>query len=497
MKGKKNQQKASDLSNQLSENTQFLGFLREDFFPHIPVKDPKSKIVLDHKEFLTHVCAQFKSLLELPHINFWSTVSHNAYLARSLDSFLAFARRKHYGLLEVPIRDEDRRGEEIDTNLTQYKGHIEDLYNELYRAILCIYERLATDPFAQESFDISYEEVIYQNWLFDIPKFLDICAIYEHEEPSKIQNIIQKVFNLEKAYHDDFKDFIYELTEGLIPNNLKILNRHRKREDIDASTLNADTEEKEKVLIILYDILQHLEYITIYFPKTCLKDMYADKKFLLVIENLYVVVNSCSKTWRVLEDKRAVLLNLVKRIDYLALRVVERVLNNAFSELFQTSTADKALKNKALWTQLNGFLSTTGKTALKKKDEEPNHKFLRKLLRYVDLGSILQKAPENAIKEDDIQTYQVVIMLLKEKTQTLLSRRPQRDGEDIDNRQPDLKKEGSAYKKEDMVDLEQADLVPKALEIIRRRSSMKEPIDKEAASTREAIQIIEMSRGKK
>ena len=220
MKGKKNQQKTSDLSNQLSENTQFLGFLQEDFFPHIPVKDPKSKIILDHKEFLTHICAQFKSLLELPHINFWSTVSHNAYLARSLDSFLAFARRKHYGLLEVPIRDEDRRGEETDTHLTQYKGHIQDFYNELYRAILCIYERLATDPFVKQSFDIPYEEVIYQNWLFDIPKFLDICAIYEHEEPSKIQNIIQKVFTLEKAYFDDFKDFIFELTGRSHPRTI-------------------------------------------------------------------------------------------------------------------------------------------------------------------------------------------------------------------------------------------------------------------------------------
>ena len=246
------------------------------------------------------------------------------------------------------------------------------------------------------------------------------------------------------------------------------------------NTLNTDTEEKEKVLIVLYDILQHLEYVTVYFPKTCLKDLYADKKFLLVIENLYVVVNSCSKTWRVLEDKRASLLNLVKRIDYLALRVVERVLNNAFSELFQASTADKALKNKALWTQLNGFLSTTGKTALKKKDEEPNHKFLRKLLRYVDIGSILQKVPDNGMKEDDIQTYQVVIMLLKEKTQTLLSRRPQKEGEDIGNRQADVRLESPGFKKEDMVDLAQADLVPKALEMMRAKSQTKEPYDKQA-----------------
>ena len=98
--------KSSDLSQNNMENIQFLSFLPEDFFPEVEGKDSKSKKIASQEELLTHICSQYKLLLELPPLRFWSTLAYNVYLNRSLDSFLSFSQRYYYAL-GIPLSDED------------------------------------------------------------------------------------------------------------------------------------------------------------------------------------------------------------------------------------------------------------------------------------------------------------------------------------------------------------------------------------------------------
>lgn len=488
MKGKKGSTN-TDLAKKHSDNTQFLSFLHDDFLSKPTSRDAKTKLVIDTKELLTHACAQYKALLEFPPLVFWSTMQHNAYVGRSLDSFLAFARRWHFSILDLTNpKDNAEYEDDLDYDTISIKKNLYPYFNELYRAILCVYDRLSSDPLDKSIKDkIQYSEVIYQNWLFDIPKFLDICSMYYDCDGDRVKRILNNVFEVEDAYHDDYLDFIKDLTDNIIPNNLKIINRHRKREDLDAATLSSDTEEKERVLIVLYDIISHLKLISLCFPKKCVEALYYDKKFLLLLENTYMVLNSCSKSWRVNVDKQAILTNLARRINNTIFRVFERVYNSIFGSILLTNAGDKISKDKKLWGTVSDFLNQTGKTMLKKKDDDPNHKFLRKLMRYVDFGAILLKIPTGVVKEEDIQTHQVLLMVLREKTDMLKKRFGHVEEEEV-------RVDHTSPEKAPVSTTAPVEINPVKEVKLEKKTSV---IDKEAESTKEAIRIIEMSMGKK
>ena len=47
---------------------------------------------------------------------------------------------------------------------------------------------------------------MYQNRLFDIPKLLDIAAIYGQSNSTQVQALIQNVLESQPKYQNDFKD---------------------------------------------------------------------------------------------------------------------------------------------------------------------------------------------------------------------------------------------------------------------------------------------------
>ena len=483
MKGKK-YANSSSLSKEYLENIEFLSFLQEDFLPKQVYKDSKNKPLVDTKELLIHVCAQYKSLLELPPINFWSTVAHNAYLNRSLDSFLSFARRWHFGIIDVPTSDELAASQDFDVSLIQSKKQLEPYYNELYRTVLFIYYRMATEHRSGEN--INFGEIIYDEWMFDIAKLLDICAIYQYSNPDKVKIIVQNVFSLNKAYYDDFAELISLLLEDLIPNNMKILNRHRVRSDLDAGTLKSDTAEKEKILVLLYDIFEHLKFVVHFFPKGFCEELFYNKDFFFVLENTYMMLTECAKSWRVLEFKVDAFKALVVKIKDEIINISETIFNYVFADIFTGKTT--ILKNKKPWKRFSDILAITGKTTAKKKDEEPNYKFLRRLLTKVDLNQILSKTPEGFIKQEDLEIYQVVFMVSKEKTETLLNKRKPKEEIGFTDENNQISKEVLLENQiEQSTTQENKEIKPEKVE----------EIDKESKETQEAIRIIEMTIGKK
>ena len=497
MKGKKSHNDFG-VPQKHSENIPFLSFLQEDFLPKQVQKDARSKIVLDIKEVLIHACSQYKTLLELPLLSFWSTMAHNSYILRSLDSFLSFARRGHFGVVEVPAADERAAGQDFDLEEHQYKKGLDLYYNELYRVVLNVFLRLSSDPVSGASENIDYGHVIYHNWLFDIPKLLDLCAIYQNGNEEIIRRIIQNVFKIEAAYKDDFLDLIKELTDKILPDNLKTLNRHRKREDLDVGLLKSDTEEKEKILIYLYDIVENLGFIISMFPKTCRDDLFLDKKFLMVMESAYMNINSARKQWRIQDEKRDVLKALAKKIENDIISVIEQIINHVFADVFAKNPSEKIMKNKKVWTQLHHYLNQTGKTNLAKKDDEPNFKFLRKLMKNVDFGTLLQKFPDTFIKEEELQNHQVVIMLQNERIEELINRKRALENKEDTVTEPSEKPSSSFASPVRDQSLKSSPVKeqPKVEQIPARKEEV--PVqNKEEEGTREAIRIIEMHIGKK
>lgn len=53
---------------------------------------------------------------------------------------------------------------------------------------------------------ITYQGLVYNNWLFDIAKLYDIIAVYGHSNPLIVKSIVESVFENDKRYVQDFKD---------------------------------------------------------------------------------------------------------------------------------------------------------------------------------------------------------------------------------------------------------------------------------------------------
>ena len=49
-----------------------------------------------------------------------------------------------------------------------------------------------------------YSKLVYDNWLFDMPKLIDIAAIYGKSNYDTVIKIVQNVFDNEKKFVVDF-----------------------------------------------------------------------------------------------------------------------------------------------------------------------------------------------------------------------------------------------------------------------------------------------------
>lgn len=45
--------------------------------------------------------------------------------------------------------------------------------------------------------------LLYDNWLLDIPKLLDLCSLYAHSNPMPLRQLLTNVFELQPKYLDD------------------------------------------------------------------------------------------------------------------------------------------------------------------------------------------------------------------------------------------------------------------------------------------------------
>lgn len=57
----------------------------------------------------------------------------------------------------------------------------------------------------------AFSKIIYDNFLFDVPKILDMCALY-HNNPLLIK-LVENLFALQPNYYKDFKKCIPDMVK--------------------------------------------------------------------------------------------------------------------------------------------------------------------------------------------------------------------------------------------------------------------------------------------
>ncbi|RXM95526.1 Activating signal cointegrator 1 complex subunit 2 [Acipenser ruthenus] len=103
-------------------------------------------------------------LLALPHDKFWCQVVFDVSLQQCLDSYLRLAPRG------------------LDCNLAT-SPRVSDMQRHLHRCVFMTFLRMATHKESRvwcEHFlsPAVFGEIIYNNFLFDIPKILDLCVLF-------------------------------------------------------------------------------------------------------------------------------------------------------------------------------------------------------------------------------------------------------------------------------------------------------------------------------
>lgn len=73
--------------------------------------------------------------------------------------------------------------------------------------VLVIYHRIACESEPEE------KQVIYDEWILDVPKMINMLDIYAESHTGAVKEILRAMFEEVESYEDDISEFIKLLNE--------------------------------------------------------------------------------------------------------------------------------------------------------------------------------------------------------------------------------------------------------------------------------------------
>uniref|UniRef100_A0A6I8P614 Activating signal cointegrator 1 complex subunit 2 n=1 Tax=Ornithorhynchus anatinus TaxID=9258 RepID=A0A6I8P614_ORNAN len=130
-------------------------------------------LVEEFLERATFIADDLDWLLALPHHQFWCQVIFDETLQKCLDSYLRSAPRK-FDAAAAPT------------------SAVGDLQRRLHRSVFLTFLRMSTHKESRDHFisPSAFGEILYDNFLFDIPKMLDLCVLFGKGNGPLLQKMI-------------------------------------------------------------------------------------------------------------------------------------------------------------------------------------------------------------------------------------------------------------------------------------------------------------------
>lgn len=184
-------------------------------------------------------------LLKMQPLEFWKTVTMDHTIEVSLDSYLQY-RRRWYDL-HVNEKGKPLAGVIVGDQ-------------ELHRRVFMVLYRMSSNlehGSSSTSDDLSPEkhaEIAYKRQLFDIPKLLDICAIYGHDNAVLTQRLVSNAFATNQRLHDDLADIVAVLSKTIHT----MLKRCFSTLTMQIPTSNSGTSVVSKLQQELLEVLDYL-----------------------------------------------------------------------------------------------------------------------------------------------------------------------------------------------------------------------------------------------
>ncbi|GAB1603158.1 activating signal cointegrator 1 complex subunit 2-like [Argonauta hians] len=195
-------------------------------------------------------------LLTQPHDRFWSQVVFDKSLHRLIESYLESAPRPY------------------DPVYNQLSADARELQNEVHRRIFLTCVRMATHKESKENFltPSVFGEMLYKNFIFDIPKLLDLCALYGQGNRQLLSKMVGNIFKQQPKYENDLRQVVSTVCEvfnGMLSQcGLEESMAPAKLTDLGPQTLSAiPGKEFQDIIFYLVDISYTLStFIEIYPP---------------------------------------------------------------------------------------------------------------------------------------------------------------------------------------------------------------------------------------
>uniref|UniRef100_A0A667X3V0 Activating signal cointegrator 1 complex subunit 2 n=1 Tax=Myripristis murdjan TaxID=586833 RepID=A0A667X3V0_9TELE len=163
------------------------------FVPYKPLPNdsspPQVEEFLEHAKFMAE---DLEWLLALPHDKFWCQVVFDESLQKCLDSYLCHAPRG------------------LDPASLPSSPAVADMQRTLHRAVFMTFLRMATHKESKENFltPAVFGEIIYENFLFDIPKILDLCVLFGKGNSQLLHKMIDNIFTQQPSYYSDLDETV-------------------------------------------------------------------------------------------------------------------------------------------------------------------------------------------------------------------------------------------------------------------------------------------------
>ncbi|KAJ7376768.1 Activating signal cointegrator 1 complex subunit 2 [Desmophyllum pertusum] len=193
-------------------------------------------------------------LLSLPHNRFWCQVIFDETLQQCLDSYLRSAPRNFDVSSVLPPESAS-------------------LHENVHKRVFMTYLRMSTHKESKEDFFTlsTFGDILYENFLFDIPKIMDICVLYGGESSANtplLQKMLENIFSKQPKYHGDLNATIPTVHEtlddilsrcGIIHKTDDPSNPPQKLTDAkNGATASLSVQQLEDIVLYLYDTTETL-----------------------------------------------------------------------------------------------------------------------------------------------------------------------------------------------------------------------------------------------
>ncbi|XP_041276394.1 activating signal cointegrator 1 complex subunit 2 [Onychostruthus taczanowskii] len=212
--------------------------------PPPAIRDPA--LVEEFLERAKFIADDLNWLLALPHDKFWCQVIFDESLQKCLDSFLRSAPRKFDVLWDC-------------------HPEVHELQKCLHRSVFLTFLRMSTHKESKDHFITPsvFGKIIYNNFLFDIPKILDLCVLFGKGNGLLLQKMIGNIFTQQPSYFSDL--------EETLPTVLQVFNNILHKCGLQCEGASAEPQKlEEKVSVTAGNMpLQELKDIVLYLCDTC------------------------------------------------------------------------------------------------------------------------------------------------------------------------------------------------------------------------------------